>query len=44
MIEAEIQKLLGNIKVRTSSIKETLKKQKDVIISDGKPEDEPEAE
>ena len=45
LIESEIQKLLGNIKVRTSSIKETLKKQKDVIISDGKPgEEEPEAE
>ena len=31
LLESEIQKLLGNIKVRTSSIKETLKKQKDVI-------------
>ena len=45
LIEGEIQKLLGNIKVRTSSIKETLKKQKDVIISDSKPgEAESEAE
>ena len=44
LIESEIQKLLGNIKVRTSSIKETLKKQKDVIISDGKPEEEADAE
>ena len=44
MLESEIHKLLGNIKVRTSSIKETLQKQKDVIISDGKSEEEVDAE
>ena len=36
--------MLGNIKVRTAGIKETLKKQKDVIISDPKAEEELEAE
>ena len=34
-LETEISGLLGSIKVQASSIKETLKKQKSILIADG---------